>query len=307
MKRRDTEFQRKKKQSGERKRLLSIAAVPLVIVLLIGVITLSDRKKEEPKPQETVEAPAERSIEEVPEISEAAETASGEAEAAGAEAEAAEEQETILEADTNPELLSLMKEYFKARETGDAETINRLYGVGQVGVVTLEAEKTRLRSNSKYIRSFDHITTYVRDGLTEDTWLVYSTADIQFHSVKTAAPMIMWCYVTKDEAGNYLIQDPSALSAEVLQYVDIQNRSEEVRRLASGVNTALKEALLSDADLNEVYGVLRDGSPVYEGRQEENTRTVQIIDESAESAVGETCVDDTSGESVVLDDGGSQQ
>ncbi len=41
-----------------------------------------------------------------------------------------------------------------------------------------------------------------------------------------------------------------------------------MRKLASSVNVKLKEALNSDEDLNSVYGVLRDGSPVYDNGEE---------------------------------------
>ena len=122
--------------------------------------------------------------------------------------------------------------------------------------------------SAKYVQEFDNITTYVRDGATADSWLVYALADIKFHSVKTAAPMIMWCYVEKDSEGNYHIIKDENLSEEVLQLIDVSNHSEEVRKLASSVNVKLKEALNSDEDLNSVYGVLRDGSPVYDNGDE---------------------------------------
>ena len=161
-----------------------------------------------------------------------------------------------------------MKKYFTARASGDADTMNEIYGVSGLSFTELEHEKTRLRSNSKYVQEFDNITTYVRDGATADSWLVYALADIKFHSVKTAAPMIMWCYVEKDSEGNYHIIKDENLSEEVLQLIDVSNHSEEVRKLASSVNVKLKEALNSDEDLNSVYGVLRDGSPVYDNGDE---------------------------------------
>lgn len=213
----------------------------------------------------------------------------GDAAGEGAEDESGAQEEQLanpLRQDSDPEILSLMKTYFAARATADAETMNRLYGVGEVGVVTLEQQKTRMRSNSKYVQGFENITTYVKDGMTADSWLVYAVSDIRFHAVKTAAPMIMWCYVTKDAEGNYRIADNAALTPEILQYVDTESRSEEVRRLASSVNVALKEALTSDADLNEVYGVLREGSPVWEGRETEETEAVQILDGEAEAEAG---------------------
>lgn len=259
---------------AEKKALLPVLVIPLVVIVLMIVIVLADygkkRAEEPPTVTETAET-EEQEPETMAEIGESAETETDTA--AEAETEASEENgdpyaTENLTHDSVPEVLSLMKKYFTARASGDADTMNEIYGVSGLSFTELEHEKTRLRSNSKYVQEFDNITTYVRDGATADSWLVYALADIKFHSVKTAAPMIMWCYVEKDSEGNYHIIKDENLSEEVLQLIDVSNHSEEVRKLASSVNVKLKEALNSDEDLNSVYGVLRDGSPVYDNGDE---------------------------------------
>ena len=274
----------------EKKALLPVLVIPLVVIVLMIVIVLADYgKKRAAEPvvaAETVETQPEE-----PETM-AAET---DAESAAEETDAETDAETSgdngdpyatenLTHDSVPELLSLMKKYFTARASGDADTMNEIYGVSGLSFTEMEAEKTRLRSNSKYVQDFENVTTYVRDGVTADSWLVYALADIKFHSVKTAAPIIMWCYVEKDSEGNYHIINDADLSEDVLQFVDRSNHSEEVRKLASSVNVKLKEALNSDEDLNSVYGVLRDGSPVYDNGEEP---AVVIGDETSESGEGD--------------------
>ena len=258
----------------EKKALLPVLVIPLVVIVLMIVIVLADygkkRAEEPPAVTETAET-EEQEPETMAETGESAETETDTA--AEAETEASEENgdpyaTENLTHDSVPEVLSLMKKYFTARASGDADTMNEIYGLSGLSFTELEHEKTRLRSNSKYVQEFDNITTYVRDGATADSWLVYALADIKFHSVKTAAPMIMWCYVEKDSEGNYHIIKDENLSEEVLQLIDVSNHSEEVRKLASSVNVKLKEALNSDEDLNSVYGVLRDGSPVYDNGDE---------------------------------------
>lgn len=259
---------------AEKKALLPVLVIPLVVIVLMIVIVLADygkkRAEEPPAVTETAET-EEQEPETMAETGESAETETDTA--AEAETEASEETgdpyaTENLTHDSVPEVLSLMKKYFTARASGDADTMNEIYGVSGLSFTELEHEKTRLRSNSKYVQEFDNITTYVRDGATADSWLVYALADIKFHSVKTAAPMIMWCYVEKDSEGNYHIIKDENLSEEILQLIDVSNHSEEVRKLASSVNVKLKEALNSDEDLNSVYGVLRDGSPVYDNGDE---------------------------------------
>lgn len=271
--RHDWKFLREKDTDTQKKMLLPVLVIPLVVIVLMIVIVLADYGKKRSAEQAAVTETVETETETMP----------AETEDASAEEETDTESETETEAaeengdpyatenfthDSVPEVLSLMKKYFAARASADADTMNEIYGVSGLSFTELEHEKTRLRSNSKYVQEFDNITTYVRDGATADSWLVYALADIKFHSVKTAAPMIMWCYVEKDSEGNYHIIKDENLSEEVLQLIDVSNHSEEVRKLASSVNVKLKEALNSDEDLNSVYGVLRDGSPVYDNGDE---------------------------------------
>lgn len=278
---------------AEKKALLPVLVIPLVVIVLMIVIVLADygkkRAEEPPAVTETAET-EEQELETMAETGESAETETDTA--AEAETEASEENgdpytTENLTHDSVPEVLSLMKKYFTARASGDADTMNEIYGVSGLSFTELEHEKTRLRSNSKYVQEFENITTYVRDGVTADSWLVYALADIKFHSVKTAAPMIMWCYVEKDSEGNFHIINDTDLSENVLQFVETSNHSEEVRKLASSVNVKLKEALNSDEDLNSVYGVLRDGSPVYDDGQEPEV----VIGEEESSGSGTDSVE----------------
>ena len=277
----------------EKKALLPVLVIPLVVIVLMIVIVLADYGKKRTEEPAAVTETAETQEQEPETMAETGESAETETDtAAEAETEASEEKgdpyaTENLTHDSVPEVLSLMKKYFTARASGDADTMNEIYGVSGLSFTELEHEKTRLRSNSKYVQDFENITTYVRDGVTADSWLVYALADIKFHSAKTAAPMIMWCYVEKDSEGNFHIINDTDLSENVLQFVETSNHSEEVRKLASSVNVKLKEALNSDEDLNSVYGVLRDGSPVYDDGQEPEV----VIGEEESSGSGTDSVE----------------
>lgn len=277
----------------EKKALLPVLVIPLVVIVLMIVIVLADYGKKRTEEPAAVTETAETQEQEPETMAKTGESAETETDAAAeVETEASEENgdpyaTENLTHDSVPEVLSLMKKYFTARASGDADTMNEIYGVSGLSFTELEHEKTRLRSNSKYVQDFENITTYVRDGVTADSWLVYALADIKFHSVKTAAPMIMWCYVEKDSEGSFHIINDTDLSENVLQFVETSNHSEEVRKLASSVNVKLKEALNSDEDLNSVYGVLRDGSPVYDDGQEPEV----VIGEEESSGSGTDSVE----------------
>lgn len=60
-----------------------------------------------------------------------------------------------------------------------------------------------------------------------------------------------------------------------------------MRRLASGVNVKLKEALTADEELNSIYGVLRDGSPVYGEEPEQRIVVAETTAASEETSAEE--------------------
>lgn len=287
-------FQRNSQIDDDQKKLLGALVIPLLVIVLILVIVVADRCGREDTKEETTEvittaaetmatteAPEPEAETDAPEVTEPAETA---------DAFAAEN----FERDSIPEILDLMKQYFEARATADAGRMNQLYGIGEndISVAALEAQKTRMRSNSKYVTGFEDIATYVKPGKDADSWLVYTTAQIKFRSVPTTAPMIMWCYVTRDAEGNYLLTDTNSLSVDVLNYVDAAGRSEEVRRLAADVNTRLKAALNEDADLKQVYGILNSDSPLWV--DEESATEPEVVILGDETSAAETTGAETS-------------
>ena len=284
----DWKFQRNQRRADEQKKLLGALVIPGIVIVLILVIVVADRCGRKEPDEESTEA-----------VTSAGETMSTtavpESESSGdvATADVSDTPETAdpfaaenFERDSIPEILDLMKQYFSARATADAVAMNQLYGIGEneISVTELEAQKTRMRSNSKYVTGFENIATYVKPGTTSDTWLVYTTAEIQFRSVQNRAPMIMWCYVKKDAEGNYLLADSNSLPADVLAYVDEAGRSEEVRSLAADVNTRLKAALQEDSDLQQVYGILNSDSPLWVDDISETEPDIVILDEEASGA-----------------------
>lgn len=284
------------KPNQEQRAFWQIMAIPLIVVILIVVIRIADRpdkvKKEQAKsPVPTVAALEtgvtaaviiEEEQERLPEEpgDEPDEESSTEAENETKPEESDPFATERFQRDSVPEILDLMRNYFQSRISADAEGMNRLYGIEGLSSQELDAQTVRMRSNSKYIQDFENIATYVMESTEPDSWLVYAVTDINFYTSKTRAPMVMWCYVKKGEDGVYRIVNNRNVSPQALQFIQEANYSAEVRNLAADVNRRLREALTSDENLNQVYGVLRDGSPVWDGTKETEPE-VSIMGETA--------------------------
>ena len=291
----------------DQKRRLQVLSVPLIVLILILLIKFVDRpaKVTDPGVQTSDEAVTEPVTSESPphvssadgsELPEPGEEPPSTEELTEPVTEAMAEPATTdayatdtFQKDSIQEISELMKSYFQARAIADAETMNQLYGIREMSVTELEAKRSRMRTNAKYVTDFQNVSTYVRDGVTADSWLVYAVADIKFRSVKTTAPMVMYCYVTKDGEGNYRIVDTNTLSPQVLRYIEEANRTDEVRRLSGAVSKRLKEALEADADLKAVYGTLQANSPAWGDEYQESVAEVRIMfEEEGEESAAET-------------------
>ena len=99
--------------------------------------------------------------------------------------------------------------------------------------------------------------------MTDDSYVVYVTYDVKFRRVDTLAPGLMWCYVVKNDNGDYIIRE-NVLGDEA-DYVASQNQTEDVRLLSTQVNERLKQAIESDSLLAGIYKEETTGADAAEG------------------------------------------
>lgn len=291
--RQDHRFSKKKRLTGEQRRLLPMAGLLITAVVLTIIIVIAEHGDSGQSMAFSKNMP-----------SDGAGSGSG---SAGASASytgqrLSEEENShdraagltetdILQKDPMPELVDIMKRYFEARMMADAQTLNELYGITGISEDTLEEQKLKLLSNAKYVSGFSNVTTYVMDGTDENNWLVYTTADIQFYATSTSAPMIMWCFIQREADGNFRILDPARISSAMQEFALDANHRNEVRRMASDINGRLRDALAADADLASVYGILHEGSPVWEDDKDE----VVVLDEDGNAGGDEIILETDAG------------
>lgn len=278
---RERRFQKKGRWSEEQKKLIQMLAIPLIVIILIIVIIIADRVGKDKEPQDTT-AP---STETMAPSQSVADSSTSESTTEVAETEWVDPYETdTLKRSKDEGIDNLIINYFIARKTADPALMNQLYGRGELAEWEIAAERNRLWTNAKYMTDYKNLKIYVMDGLTPDSWLVYTTTNMKFRSVETLAPMIMYSYVTKDAEGNYLLVDNKDHSFEINQFIEAANKSEDVRRLAADVNRGLQEALASDEELKKVYGILHSNSPVWGDEYQESVAEVKILtDEELEA------------------------
>ena len=299
--RQDHRFRRNGRLDDDQRRMLPVIIIPLVVIVLMIVIVIADHSGDrDSETRESGAVPGAETLASGEDSGPESGQEPGQEVGDGLEVTEPEPEETqaeVFQTQEMPGIQDLLARYYKARAAADAETVNEVYGRTDVSASDLAAQKARMGNNAKYISDISNVATYAvpREA---GSWLVYSTADIKFYTAKTAAPMIMWCYVKQDEEGNYRIIDQKELTPEELQFADQTSRLREVRALASNVNNLLKEALASDEALREVYGILHEGSPVWENPEETRDQVVILDGEESQENPEGSGIGDGAGQAV---------
>ena len=187
-----------------------------------------------------------------------------------------------LQKDANPQVNELISTYFQAKVDQDAQMLYKVFGKEEDD--RIEERKQQLKDEAVYIEDYQDITCYTKAGMTDDSYVVYVTYDVKFRRVDTLAPGLMWCYVVKNDNGDYIIRE-NVLGDEA-DYVASQNQTEDVRLLSTQVNERLKQAIESDSLLAGIYKDLSNGAVVSTSEDEENADSQVMIGDGTDASSG---------------------
>lgn len=145
-----------------------------------------------------------------------------------------------------PDINDLMKTYFDVKLTGDLETYNK--------IVDSEEEMTqeKLEQSQELIEAYDNITCYTKQGLLDNTYIVFVTFDIKFKNIETLAPALRRHFIMMDEEGNPYIYERE-LDGEVKTYTQELCNDADVSALYTDVDKRLAAAKKSDEELEKLF------------------------------------------------------
>lgn len=168
-----------------------------------------------------------------------------------------------LQKDADPELVTLMENYYAAYAGGDTDSLE------MIAQPLSDNEKSYITTFSEYYEDYQNITCYSTKGATDDSYLVSVCYDLKFKGVDTPAPGMDFFYVERDGKGNLIINNiysaynfnflDQDLDANLYSLILAYEKSDEVVALQKEVQTSYNEAVKSDEKLaNMVGGTLRN-------------------------------------------------
>lgn len=264
------------------KRYGKFLLLPLAVLILVIVILVADRKNH-PGPEETI--PEESLLSD----------GSNEDPSTGAD-EDGKEADSGFAIGEVPEVCDLIDQYFTAKQAADAETIYRLFGWDDL--TGIDDLRRLLQYDARYTDGYRNIVCYTRQGLTEDSYLVYVSYDLKFKNSLTLAPGLQWNYIKTKEDGSLYLTDSESLSAAELELAANAERTDEIMLLRTQVYARLRQALEEDPSLAESYSILeRQGGAAGSGQEEDRHEAeVQIgtggTSQGAEIQIGQDAAAD---------------
>ena len=195
-----------------------------------------------------------------------------------------------LQKDAYPQVNELISTYSQAKVAQDVQLLYKVFGKEEDD--RLEERKQQLKDEAVYIEDYQDITCYTKAGMTDDSYVVYVTYDVKFRRVDTLAPGLMWCYVVKNDNGDYIIREN--VVGDEADYVANQNQTEDVRLLSTQVNERLKQAVESDSLLAGIYKDLSNGAVVSSSEEGADSQVMIGDGADASSDAGEGNADESS-------------
>lgn len=161
--------------------------------------------------------------------------------------------EESLEMNAIPEINDLFTRYFEAMKNRDVATLT--------SIVASNTEITQedVDKQNEYIEDYVNINCYTREGLLEDTYIVFVYYENKFTNIDTTAPALYRYYVCKNEDGSFIISN-GTVDGEVAAYIDEVSNREDVIALRDEVDRKLEEAMAADEKLAMFVNKLREGA-----------------------------------------------
>lgn len=162
-------------------------------------------------------------------------------------------KENVIDENTKKELDSLISRYYDISNTeNQKDEITKNNNDDSKKMISHIKARTG-------IEKYENIKTYVRSGLKENTFIVFTAYDMKFINIDTLAPGMSVLYIKKDESGDLSIQEKEA-DKKLNAYINELTKEDEINSLIQNTNTRLKNILKKDESLTKFIEKLENVS-----------------------------------------------
>ncbi len=160
------------------------------------------------------------------------------------EAEQKEEKTNQLE-DADEEFTQLIEDYYKALGDKDIDTLRTL--VDDLSA----ADESKIINSGDYIERYEVEAVYMKDGLDENSYVVYADYQYYCQDIAAAVPALSQFYVQKKADGSLIIDGNAETDSVISDYTNTLQKNADVKDLADSVKKKNQKALEENPELKE--------------------------------------------------------
>lgn len=134
----------------------------------------------------------------------------------------------------NPDLTEIVQKYYTAVVNKDVDAVKQL-------VDSLDEESEQKILNGNGVESYNIISVYSKDGLTEGSYVTFIYHEAKVAGVETLAPGLSSLYIATREDGSLYVMNSSS-DAAVTEYRDKISADADVQQLIKDVDDKWKAA-----------------------------------------------------------------
>lgn len=184
-----------------------------------------------------------------------------------------EKSDNPLVQDAVFEIHKLMEWFFQAKLDCDIETLQQIvnpsdwYHADRL----YEERYGREESGLLEIESYQVESCYSKKGLTEGTYLVWTSVEVKYVNAETPAPALYRMYVCRDGDRYYINYD---VSEEEAAYCEEVSAMEDVQELVASVNQRFQEVWDQDEQLKKIV-LIMEGKNLEENPSSEQAQQAE--------------------------------
>lgn len=122
----------------------------------------------------------------------------------------------------------------------------------------IDQRRKLITRKNEIIQNYKNIKNYIKPGLSEDTYIVFTTYSIKMKNIDVLVPGMSVLAVVKNEISGDFLVNVSPKNEELNDYIKEVAESDDIKEIVEKVNRELYKTIKKDASLKELVGYLKD-------------------------------------------------
>ena len=151
----------------------------------------------------------------------------------------------------NAEVTQLITDYYNALAAADIDKLR------EITVNFTPGDEAKVKSDAQVIDSYLISGIYTKNGLTDGSYVAYTSYDIIYNGYNTSVPMLAQFYIVPDN-GRLKLESGATSDPDVATYISRLDADADVQNLRKNIQAAYDAALRDDQALTDFLSGLGD-------------------------------------------------